>query len=134
MERLSGIRESELSPAAFERFAIWTWDDQQEGHHPVSGVGALPLEFGTLFIRATFLTESGIRFNGYLMGLQSFYGFGLFVNGEHYLINLNLPDLAAPEIKKIAQHVGSPSVFPLHYCADVAFEGQPPIQGRFEKI
>ena len=131
MERLGDIHASELSLAAFERFPIWTWDDEQEGYHPVSGSGALPDEFPTFFIRATFLTRSCAQLGGYLIGLQSFFGFGLFVGGKEYLINLNLPDLAAPVLQSLAVELGE-SVLPLRYSA--AVPGRAPIQGKFERV
>ena len=131
MERLSNIHDSELSLAAFERFPIWTWDDEQEGYHPVSGSGALPVEFPTLFIRASFTTPSGRRLVGYLMGLESFFGFGLFIGEKDYLINLNLPDLAAPVLRSLALELGE-NILPLRYRAE--FAGHSPIQGMLEKV
>src|SRR5581483_9428392 len=95
MERLSNIHESDLSLAAFERFPIWTWDDEQQGYHPVTGSGPLPVDCPTFFIRAAFTTTSGRQLVGYLIGLETFFGFGLFVGKNEYLINLNLPHLAA---------------------------------------
>jgi hypothetical protein len=130
MERLSNIHEPELSLAAFERFPIWTWDDEQEGYHPIAGSGALPVEFPTLFIRAAFTTPSGRRLVGYLIGLDSFFGFGLFVGEKEYLVNLNLPDLAAPVLQSLTMELGG-SILPLRYCTEIA--GLSPIQGTFER-
>jgi hypothetical protein len=134
MVRLDSIHERDLSAASFARFPVWTWDDAQEGHNPVSGTGPLSTEFGTLFIRATFTTASGIQVTGYLVGVRSFYAFGLFIDGEKYLINLNLPDLAAPIIETISRKLSGGKIFPLAYEADARFQGQAPIQGIFQKI
>jgi len=131
MERLTNIHESDLSLAAFERFPIWTWDDEQEGYHPVAGTGALPVEFPTLFIRAAFTMTSGRLLTGYLIGLETFFGFGIFVAENEYLVNLNLPDLAAPVLQSLAVEFGE-DVLPLRYCAEIA--GLPRIQGEFEKV
>lgn len=65
------------------------------------------------------------------MGLESFFGFGLFVGGDDYLISLNLPDLAAPVLNELAADLGE-CVLPLRYKADVA--GHLPIEGKFEKL
>lgn len=131
MERLSNIHDSDLSLAGFERFPIWTWDDAQEGYHPITGVGTFPSEYPTLFIRATFTTTSGHRITGYLMGLESFYGFGIFYEGKDYLINLNLHDLAVPVLRSLSLELGE-NVLPLCYSAEVV--GCSPIKGTFEKV
>lgn len=134
MEKLNDIHQSDLTAEAFDRFPIWTWDDEQEGYNPLAGSGPLPVEFPTIFIRATFTTPSGHKLNGYLTGLESFYAFGLFVGGTEYTVNLNLPDLAAPVLRSIMQKIGCGNIVPLRFSADVAIEGRPPITGTFDKV
>lgn len=128
MEKLGSIHEKDLSKEDFERFPIWVWDDEQEGYHPLVGTGPVPFGFGTLFVRATFRPVSGTSISGYLVGLRSFYAFGLFVDGEHYVVNRNARDLAGPVFELIAQKLGVREVMPMRYRCDV-FEGQPPIEG-----
>ena len=131
MEKLSNIHDTDLSLAAFDRFPIWTWDDAQEGYHPVSGSGDLPVECPTLFFRATFTTTTGRRLVGYIMGRDSFFGFGLFIGGKDYLINFNLTDLATPVLRSLALEIGE-DILPLHYITATA--GRSTIQGIFQPI
>ncbi len=74
---------------------------------------------------------SGRQVVGYLIGLESFFGFGLFVGGKEYLVNLNLPDLAAPVLRSLALELAD-NVLPLQYSADIT--GHSLIEGTFEKV
>lgn len=128
MEKLDKIHKKELQMEDFERFPVWVWDDEQVGHNPLTGPGAIPAEFSTAFLRAKFTLPSGDELVGYLIGLDSFYAFGLFVDGEHYVVNRNAPDLAVPVLEAIAQKLGVREIMPMRFRCDV-FEGQPPIEG-----
>jgi hypothetical protein len=128
MEKLDNVHKRELRREDLERFPVWVWDDEQEGHHPLTGPGTIPAEFPTAFMRANFSLPSGHELAGYLVGLDSFYAFGLFVDGEHYVVNRNARDLAGPVFELIAQKLGVREVMPMRYRCDV-FEGQPPIEG-----
>ena len=134
MENLSDIHVRELAAGEFARHPVWVWDDAQEGHHPLAGPGPLPTHLGTLFVRATFITPTGRRLSGYLVGLQSFYAFGLFVPGRHDVINLNLPDLARPALQALSAQLGGEPILPLQYRVDPPLEGAADISGVFGKI
>lgn len=97
MERLNGIHKQDLTAGGFALYSIWVWDDEQEGYHSLIGSGAFPDQFGTCFIKAAFKAANGKDLDGYLVGVQSFYAFGLFVGNQEYLINLSVPDLAEAE-------------------------------------
>lgn len=68
------------------------------------------------------------------MGIQSFYGFGLFVGEAHGLINFNLPDLAVAVVERISIQLNNEPLLPLSYEANVRFEGQPQIKGLFQNL
>ena len=131
MEKLDNVHKTELRKEDFEQFPVWVWDDEQVGHHPLIGSGAIPSEFPTARIKAQFTLPSGHKFSGYLIGLESFYAFGLFFDGEHYVINRNAPALAGPVFDLIRKKLGVRQVFPIHFRCD-AFGGQPPIEGCLE--
>lgn len=130
MEKLDNIHKKELRQEDFEQFPVWVWDDEQEGFHPLTGIGAVPSEFPVAFMRAKFILPSGHELTGYLIGLDSFYAFGLFVDDEHYVVNRNAPDLAEPVFRSIAHKFGIPDVMPMRYICDV-FDGQL-IEGTLE--
>ena len=131
MEKLDNVHKTELRREDFERFPVWVLDDAQEGHHPLAGTGAIPAEFPTALMRAQFTLASGHELPGYLIGLKSFYAFGLFIDGEHFVVNRNAPDLAVPVFALIAKKLGIREVLPMRFRCDV-FAGQPPIEGSLE--
>jgi hypothetical protein len=120
-----------LSPALFQECPVWKWDDAQEAHEPVTNWKPLPKDEPTLFIKADFIAADGTAFEGYLIGLESYYAVGLFVDGTEYVLNLNLPDMIDASLHAICQQIGKEKVtlFPLQYETEVAFEGQSPISG-----
>ncbi|SHI60119.1 hypothetical protein SAMN02745181_0474 [Rubritalea squalenifaciens DSM 18772] len=120
-----------LSPTAFREYPVWKWDDAQEKHEPLTKWQPLPKDEPTLFIKANFVAADGTAFEGYLIGLESYYAVGLFVDGTEHVLNLNLPDMIESSLKVICQRIGKEKVtlFPLHYETEVAFEGQSPIAG-----
>ena len=82
-------------------------------------------------MKASFETPDGTRFDGYLIGRESFYAFGLFVGGEEYVLNLNLPELVEKNLKVICAHLGKNrmDIFPLKYETNYHFNGKPDIVG-----
>jgi hypothetical protein len=134
MEKSDKIHVVDLSRSEFERFPIWTWDDAMEGYHPILGDGDLPDEYGTLFIRATFTLPSGKMLPGYLVGLDSFYAFGIFIGENEFFFNLNLPDMANSSILEISRESGGEPVLPLQYKTDFHWADQPPISGVIQSL
>lgn len=132
MEKLSNIHKKNLGEEDFDRFPIWVWDDELEGHHPLIGTGKISPEFPTLFVSATFTTQSGCKLKGYLVGRESFYAFGLFAGDEVHVFNQNAPDLAGLAADTISEKLGLERIFPLHYRAAVSLEASPPSEGVFK--
>jgi len=115
------MSEKDLTEELLKRHPVWKWDEEMEGHVPVADYDPLPIDEGTLFIRAKFCTKSGDQLGGYLVGTESFYAIGIFAEGEEFVLNLRLPDLAQQSLSKLRRLLGSPSLvlFPLEYVADV---------------
>lgn len=57
---------------------------------------------------------------------------GLFVLGQEFVLNLNLPDLVAGDTEQLRTLLGKPALelFPLKYRDDVGFQHSPPIRGE----
>lgn len=128
------MSEGDLTEAAFQRHPIWKWDDAMEGYLPVQQPDPLPHDQGTLFIRARLTAASGEEFSGYLIGVEAFYAVGLFVLGQEFLLNLNLPDLIAGDAEQLRSLLGKASLelFPLKYRDDVGFQHSPPLRGELK--
>ncbi len=125
------MSESTLTKDHFDRHPVWAWDDGMEGHVPAEPFDPLPDEV-TLFIRARFVAASGERLRGYLIGSESFYAVGLFVEGQEFVLNLNLPELAEADALKISQLLDIPNLelFPMRYEDDVDFKRSPVLRGK----
>jgi hypothetical protein len=122
-----------LTASDFARYPVWVWDDGKDKQCPIDDVEIDPAQYDTLFIRATFSTH-GHKLKGYLIGDgESFYAFGIFVDGEELIFNLNLPDLMAEEQAKLYRFLGGRAVelFPLRYESDVRLKGIPSVAGEF---
>jgi hypothetical protein len=130
MERLTDIRERDITLESFQRFPIWTWDDSEEGYHPVVGNGEYPDECPVLFIAAEFTLSSGQQLPGYLIGRDTFFAFGLFVGATEFVFNRNLPDSLASGSQFLSERYGN--VFPICYRAVVPWPVA--IEGKFQWI
>jgi len=121
---------SDFSWELFERHPVWKWNATVDGYCPVEDFDPLPTDEPTLFMKATLTASTGEVFDGYLVGLDRFYAFGLFVGGEEYVINLRLPETIEAAAAAISRKLGKPvRFFPLRYETDLHFAGQPRITG-----
>lgn len=120
MVRLNKPWRQILCKEDFDKYPIWVWDDANEGLLPLSEPS---YEYGTLFIKSHFFTNKYI-FDGYLIGIESFYAFGLFVDSHDFVINLNLPGLAEPDLQNIFEILKCKPFpfFPVRYKADVCIK------------
>lgn len=123
----------DFSRGLFERHPVWKWNATADGHCPVEDFDPLPTNEATLFMKATFTMASGEVVDGYLVGLDRFYAFGLFVDSEEYVVNLRLPETAEAAAAAISGGLGKPiSLFPLSFETDFHFAGKPRITGVLE--
>ena len=126
------MSEKDLTREGFARHPVWAWDDDMEGHVPVEPFDPLPRDRATLFIRARFVAASGEELRGYLIGSETFYAVGLFIGGEEFVLNLNLPQMIEVDMEKIRRLLGAPELqlFPLRYADDVGFMRSAPLYGE----
>ncbi len=120
-----------LTKELFDRHPVWKWDKTNEGHCPVENPETLPEGDPSLFFRAIFKTSDGETFNGYVIGRESFYAFGLFVEGKEIVLNLNLPEFIQEEIQEICALLGRQNLqlFPLHFQTQFRVDEKHEIQG-----
>ena len=123
MARLDNPKRRSLSREDFEEHPVWTWDDENEGHLPLSEADPAPEEYPTLFIKARF-EASGHQFDGYLIGGSSFYAFGLFIAEQKFVMNLNLPDLIEKNLPEIFRLLSCQpfKLFPLRFSSPIRFK------------
>ena len=101
-----------------------------DAYCPVENFDPLPEDEPALFLKAEFETPRGERFKGYLVGDDTFYAFGLFVDGNEHVLNLNVPKLIEATERELAATRGeSFRLFPLKYETSLAFAGHPRISG-----
>lgn len=125
----------DFSKELFDRHPVWKWNATADGHCPVENFDPLPKDESTLFIKAIFTAASGEVFDGYLVGLERFYAFGLFVSEEEYVINLRLPETAKAAEVAISGTLGkSVRLFPLRYETSLHFAGEPRIAGTLDAL
>lgn len=148
MEELKGNHDCvhSFNENSFEEFPVWVFDGKRENKCPLrENYNPLPEDEYPLFIKAILVDGLGRQYQGYLVGGStkdfvidggfSFYAFGLFVNGEDFILNLNLSKLIENDLKLIyGGHVEVPKLddfFPVKYSSELYFEGEEPISGVF---
>lgn len=110
-----------LTSPDFEFCPVWKYDEDSELFHPVRGGNDLPERTRDLFIGATFMTASGMRFEGYVVGVERIFSIGLFFNDCVYHLNKNIPDISRDQVKKLFTDMGVGgdssfnSIFPINY-------------------
>lgn len=79
-----------------------------------------PASNPALFTKAIFRSQSGVVFDGYVIGRGSFHAFGLFHGDDQYIFNFNLPDMMVDELTRLKSSMEAyPSeLFPLTYRID----------------
>jgi hypothetical protein len=126
MVKLIDKWQRNLSEKEFDEYPVWIWDDENEGHFPISDIEPNLNEYYPLFIKALFATNDHI-FKGYLVGGNTFYAFGLFVNGKEFGFNTNLPEINKKSAIKLFKFLNCKPfhLFPLRYNSDVIINGNP---------
>jgi hypothetical protein len=127
MARLTNIWRDTLTQEDLDRYPIWTWDDRNEGLHPLSETEQAPDGYWPLFIKARFYASEH-TFDGYLVGTHAL---GLFVNEEQFVLNLNMPDRIEGHLVEICRLLGCQpfKLFPLRYESPVRSKEGDPIAG-----
>lgn len=129
--RLNNMDSQDFTEEMFKQCPVWRWNSSNDGYCPVHQNDPLPEDEPTLFIKANFESPSGESFRGYLVGSDSFYAFGLFVDGGEYVVNLNLPETLELASKAISEKLKTDrfQLLPLKYSTGVHFSGNSNISG-----
>jgi hypothetical protein len=134
MARLTEPWRNTLTKADFDEHPVWLWDDEKDGYLPISE-SEIPLDdddddYGPYFIKARF-EVNGHWSDGYLVGDDSFYAFELFIGGQDFPMNLNMPDLIEESLIEICRLMKwEPfELFPLRYESPVRYKGGRVIAG-----
>jgi hypothetical protein len=122
-----------LSPTLLQEYPVWKWDDSQDWLEPVLDWESSRRDEPTYIIKADFIAVDGTQFEGYLIGLDTYYAFGLFVGENEHILNFNLPDRMEERIKEISEqlHNSDLTLFPLRYTSEVRLEDDKQITGIF---
>lgn len=133
MVRLTEPKRKILSPEDFEKYPIWTWDEQMVNVQPISELIPSIYDYVDLFIRATFSTN-GYKFKGYLMGAESFYGFVIFIESKRFMFNVNLKSLSKESLGKLFDYLNCKpfGFFPIKYESDVILKETGKIRGTLD--
>lgn len=121
----------QLTRELLAEYPVWKWDASEDYKEPVTNWSPLPIHEHVLFLKADFTAADGTEFEGYLVGLRSFYAFGLFVNDRTYVLNLNLKEELDEDVAEIYKSLGKEKVdfFPVEYKTNLAFEAEGQIAG-----
>lgn len=125
MGRLNSPHKTILSKGDFEEYPVWVWDDENVGYLPLSKTEPVTGEYGTLLIKAD-LEAGGHKFKGYLVGISSFYAFGIFIDNQEVIINLNLLEDLESQVEQICKVLDCKpfSMFPLQYDSPIVVNGK----------
>ena len=123
----------DLTEKGFDTYPVWKWVASNDAYCPVWQFDPLPEDEPTLFMKARFETPGGDNLRGYLVGRDCFYAFGLFVEDEEYVININLPETIEAAESAVGAKLGRRiNLFPLKYETDLHFAGKQAIKGVLE--
>jgi hypothetical protein len=125
MARLNSPHRSTLSKTDLDEYPVWVWDDGNEGYLPLATSEPFTSEYGTLFIKANF-EASGHQFEGYLIGINSFYAFAFFIKNKKIIININLTNEIESDLQTIYEWLNCRPfpLFPLYYYSSVRIDNK----------
>ena len=132
MRRLDELKRKEITQRDFEMFPVWAWGEDMESYVPFKEIDSPDEYSGALFIRAKLLA-GGHEFDGYLVGNETFYAFGIFAAGQEFVFNIYLPDFYRGEIHALGEKSGVAfsEFFPVAYSSDVRLCEGRAIAGEF---
>lgn len=136
MIKLSDIMKDNLNIDCFKNNSIWKFTDDNEGHEPVLNHDSLlPLDQGVLFIKSNFITHDNIEFEGYIVGLETYYAFCLFYEGESYMFYITLPQYYERILSLLRKvlNLKSLNLFPLKFATEIKNSDGEYISGFFNE-
>ncbi len=117
---------------------MWRCEDEKIIYYPVHTLDEIPEEAYNFFVRAEFISPSGIKFKGFLVSVTRYYCMGLFYKNKDYMFNKNLFKECYSRTKEIITLVDSPKVkrisdiFPLKYKTTIHMPGIRELEGSFD--
>lgn len=128
--QLNILKKKILILEDFECYPVWTWDDTNEYQVPILESNPSWYDYDNYFIKAKFSTNS-YNFDGFLVGVRNFYAFGIFIKGQTFVLNLNMPERIEMHLNKIFHLLDCQpfSFFPVHYVSPVRFRESGIIKG-----
>lgn len=126
------------TPSDFFACPIWRFDDGDDNYYPVLNPDELPESERDLSIRALFVTPSGVRLDGYVVGISRVFSIGLFGRGRFFHANRNLGPESEKWMSEFIDDMSDPKLrslkdlFPLKYSTQINREGYLDFSGTFD--
>ncbi len=117
---------------------MWRCEDEKIIYYPVHTLDEVPDEHYNFFIKAEFVSPSGIKFKGFLVSISRYYCIGLFYKNKKYLFNKNMFKELYEDTKEIITLIDSPKIkrisdiFPLKYRTVINMPGIREVEGSFD--
>jgi len=126
------------TPSDFFACPIWRYDEDDDLYHPVIEANEIPDSERDLSFRAVFVTPSGKKLDGYVVGILRVFSIGLFGRDRFYHANKNL----GPESREWMSEFVSDNpdtgltswqdLFPLRYTTQINRDGYRDFSGTFD--
>jgi len=122
-----------LTTGRFLEHAVWCWNEDETYHLPVTDHEPLPEDLGTLFVRAKFKLPGGCQLDGYIFGLHSILGLGIFIGDREVVFNANLPDFAVDDERLVCGllDIETGNLFPIRYETKFHYKDEMNLCGEF---
>ena len=128
------IELDDLTPEKFDQYPVWCWTDDNEKYQPVSSFVPLPDDKGDLFIKVKLACADGSRFDGLIVGYESYHAFSIFYEGEEYSMNLRSKQLLSIGLNKLWKGIGREieNLFPIDFEANLFYQSGEKVEGKLE--
>ncbi len=136
MDVKNGTRS--LTEACFDAFLMWRCEDEKIIYYPVLSLEEIPDKPFNFFVRAEFVSPSGIKFKGYLVSVTRYYCMGLYYYNKEYMFNKNMFKECCSRTTEIVTLINSPKIkrisdiFPLKYRTNINMPDIRELDGAFD--
>ena len=127
-----------LTEQDFNQQSIWIRHQSDDLLYPVYGPEDFPEDMAMedLCVRATFSTQNGEIFHGYIVGLKNIYCIVIFFENKIFCMNKNLFDDCIEDIEQIngflEKSIQPNEFFPLKYQTTIDIKEFKNFQGEFD--
>ena len=127
-----------LTSQDIKAFSIWKFNDVDDLNYPVTSTDDFPEGEFDLRIRTNFFTPKGMEFIGYIVGIRNIYSIAIYIEGQKFRFNRNLPGNYLKTLESIGKALGRKVTIsdfsPLKYITDIDLEGFKNIEGEFDLL